>query len=270
MTSDPASTGGLAPAGTPGSARASYPSLSGKRVIVTGGGSGIGAGLVEAFVQQGAQVAFVDVADGPSLELVDRLAGAAHAPVYRHCDLTDVAKLRTTIAEIEAILGGVDVLINNAANDDRHSIAEVTPEYWDERMATNLRHQFFAAQAVVPALKRAGGGVILNFGSISWHLALADLVLYQTAKAAIEGLTRSLARDLGRSNIRVNTIVPGNVETPRQMKWYTPEGEAEIVAAQCLDGRIQPSDVAALVLFLASDDARMCTSHNYFVDAGWR
>lgn len=270
MTSDPASSAGFSRAGTASSARASYPSLVGKRVIVTGGGSGIGASLVEAFVRQGARVGFVDLVDAPSLALIERLADAAHAPIYFHCDLTDVAKLRATIAEIEAALGGVDVLINNAANDDRHSISDVTPEYWDERMATNLRHQFFAAQAVVPAMKRAGGGVILNFGSISWHLALAELVLYQTAKAAVEGLTRSLARDLGRSNIRVNTIVPGNVETPRQMKWYTPEGEAEIVAAQCLDGRIQPSDVAALVLFLASDDARMCTSHNYFIDAGWR
>jgi NAD(P)-dependent dehydrogenase (short-subunit alcohol dehydrogenase family) len=137
-------------------------------------------------------------------------------------------------------------------------------------MAVNLRHLFFAAQAVVPAMKRAGGGVILNFGSISWHLALPELVLYQTAKAAIEGLTRSLARDLGRDNIRVNTIIPGNVKTLRQEKWYTPEGEAEIVAAQCLDGRILPEDVAALAMFLASDDARYCTAHDYFIDAGWR
>jgi NAD(P)-dependent dehydrogenase (short-subunit alcohol dehydrogenase family) len=137
-------------------------------------------------------------------------------------------------------------------------------------MNVNLRHQFFAAQAVIPAMKAAGGGSIINFGSISWHLGLEDLVLYQTAKAAIEGLTRSLARDLGRDNIRVNTVVPGNVKTPRQEKWYTPEGEAEIVAAQCLDGRIEPEDIAALVLFLASEDARMCTAHNYWMDAGWR
>ena len=137
-------------------------------------------------------------------------------------------------------------------------------------MAVNLRHLFFASQAAVPAMKRAGGGVILNFGSISWHLALPELTLYQTAKAAIEGLTRSLARDLGRDNIRVNTIIPGNVKTPRQEKWYTPEGEAEIVAAQCLDGRILPVDVAALAMFLASDDARFCTGHDYFIDAGWR
>jgi NAD(P)-dependent dehydrogenase (short-subunit alcohol dehydrogenase family) len=254
-----------------GVARAIYPSLVNKRVIITGGGSGIGAGLVEAFVAQGSQVAFVDVMDEASYEVVERLTpGAAHAPVYLHCDLTDMDAVKQAMAELEDILGGVDILINNAANDDRHTIEEVTPEYWDERMAVNLRHQFFAAQAVVPAMKRAGQGVILNFGSISWHLALPDLILYQTAKAAIEGMTRSMARDLGRSNIRVNTVVPGNVQTPRQMKWYTPEGEAEIVAAQCLSGRIQPVDVAALVLFLASDDAKMCTGHDYFIDAGWR
>jgi NAD(P)-dependent dehydrogenase (short-subunit alcohol dehydrogenase family) len=254
-----------------GAPRALYPSLADKRVIITGGGSGIGEGLVEAFVAQGSRVAFVDIADAPSRAVVERLTpDARYAPGFTHCDLTDMDALKRVMASMEETLGGVDILINNAANDDRHTIEEVTPAYWDERMAVNLRHQFFAAQAVVPAMKRAGQGVILNFGSISWHLALGELVLYQTAKAAIEGLTRSLARDLGRANIRVNTIVPGNVQTPRQMKWYTPEGEAEIVAAQCLDGRIQPADVAALVLFLASDDARMCTGHDYFVDAGWR
>lgn len=251
--------------------RAQYPSLVDKRVIVTGGGSGIGAGLVEAFHRQGARIAFVDIDDAASEALAARLGDTVnHRPLYRHCDLTEVEPLQRVMAEIERALGGVDILINNAANDDRHTVAQVTPAYWDERMAVNLRHQFFAAQAVVPAMKRAGGGVILNFGSISWHLALAELVLYQTAKAAIEGLTRSLARDLGRDNIRVNTIVPGNIQTPRQQQWYTREGEAEIVAAQCLDGRIQPEDVAALALFLASDDARMCTGHDYFVDAGWR
>jgi NAD(P)-dependent dehydrogenase (short-subunit alcohol dehydrogenase family) len=250
---------------------ARYPSLTDKRVIVTGGGSGIGEGLVEAFVAQGARVAFVDIAEEASQALVDRLsADARHAPIHRRCDLTNLDHLKTIFADLEAALGGVDILVNNAGNDDRHNIEDVTPAYWDERLNVNLRHQFFAAQAVIPAMKRAGGGTILNFGSISWHLGLNDLVLYQTCKAAIEGLTRSLARDLGRENIRVNTIVPGNVQTPRQEKWYTPEGEAEIVAAQCLDGRIQPSDVAALVLFLASDDAKMCTGHDYFIDAGWR
>lgn len=251
--------------------RAIYPSLKGKRVFISGGGSGIGEGLVEGFVAQGAHVAFCDIAVEQSEALVARLSGdAAFTPIFHAVDLRDIDAVQAMIGTVEQQLGGIDILINNAANDDRHTIEEVTPAYWDERMAVNLRHLFFAAQAAVPALKRAGGGVILNFGSISWHLALPELTLYQTAKAAIEGLTRSLARDLGRDNIRVNTIIPGNVKTLRQEKWYTPEGEAEIVAAQCLDGRILPVDVAALAMFLASDDARYCTAHDYFIDAGWR
>ncbi|HEX7740912.1 MAG TPA: SDR family oxidoreductase [Sphingobium sp.] len=252
------------------SGRAQYPSLAGKRVFISGGGSGIGEGLVEAFVAQGAHVAFCDIMDEAGRALVDRLSGAPIKPVFRHCDLRDIAAVQAMMTDLEAELGGIDIVVNNAANDDRHEIGDVTPDYWDERMAVNLRHLFFVAQAAVPAMRRAGGGVILNFGSISWHLGLPSLALYQTAKAAIEGMTRGMARDLGRDNIRVNTIVPGNVKTPRQEKWYTPEGEAELVAAQCLDGRILPSDVAALALFLASDDARMCTGHDYFVDAGWR
>lgn len=250
--------------------RAVFPSLEGKRVFVTGGGSGIGAGLVEAFIEQRAQVFFVDIAQAPSLALVEQLRGARITPRFHRCDLTDLDQLNAAIDRANVEMGGIDILVNNAGNDDRHEVERVTPGYWDDRMAVNLRHMFFAAQRVAPDMAKRGGGVILNFGSISWHLGLPDLVLYQTAKAAIEGMTRALARDLGRDNIRVNTIVPGNVQTPRQEKWYTPEGEAEIVAAQCLDGRIQPSDVAALVLFLASDDARMCTGHDYFVDAGWR
>ncbi len=247
-----------------------YPSLARKKVIVSGGGSGIGEGIVEGFVRQGAAVAFVDVQDGASEALVKRLGNADIPPIFIHCDITDIADYGAKIGRIVERLGGCDVLINNAANDDRHKLSDVTPEYWDERMAVNLKHQFFAAKAVVPAMQAAGGGSIVNLGSISWHLGLEDLTLYQTAKAAIEGLTRSLARELGRENIRVNAIIPGNVQTPRQQKWYTPEGEAEIVAAQCLDGRIQPADIAAMALFLASADARFCTGHNYWVDAGWR
>jgi D-xylose 1-dehydrogenase len=243
-----------------------YPSLADKRVLITGGASGIGAALVERFAQQGAKIAFLDVNDAAGEALAARLPGTT----YHHCDLRDLDRLKACMAKVNEDLGSIDVLLNNAANDDRHSVMDVTPEYWDDRMATNLRHLFFTAQAVVPAMRAAGGGTIINFGSISWHLGLADLVLYQTAKAAIEGMTRGLARDLGRDNIRVTTIVPGNVQTPRQQQWYTPEGEAEIVASQCLSERIQPVDVAALALFLASDDARMCTGHEYFVDAGWR
>lgn len=247
-----------------------YPSLSGKRVIVSGGASGIGEGIVEAFVRQGAAVAFVDVMSEESDALVKRFADAAIVPIFVNCDIRDCDDYVAKIGKLIDRLGGCDVLINNAANDDRHTLDEITPEYWDERMAVNLKHQFFAAKAVIPAMRAAGSGSIVNLGSISWHLGLENLTLYQTAKAAIEGLTASLARELGRHNIRVNTIVPGNVQTPRQMKWYTPEGEAEIVAQQCLDGRIQPSDIAAMALFLASDDSRYCTAHNYWVDAGWR
>lgn len=251
--------------------RASYPSLRDRHVLITGGASGIGEGLVEAFVAQSARVSFVDVQREAAEALSARLTpGATYPPHFACCDLTDVAALQTCIAGLIAERGAVDILLNNAANDDRHAIEEVTSAYWDERMAVNLRHLFFAAQAVIPGMKEAGGGVILNFGSISWHLGLPDLILYQTAKAAIEGMTRSLARDLGGDGIRVCTIVPGNVQTPRQERWYTPEGEAEIVMAQALKGRIQPADIAAMATFLASDDARMCTAHNYWVDAGWR
>ena len=253
-----------------GGKAAIYPSLTGKRVIVSGGGSGIGAAIVEAFHGQGAHVAFVDIDTASGEALAARLSQGAGRPIFSACDITDCEAYAATLADLAKQLGGCDVLINNAANDDRHAIADVTPAHWDRNMAVNLKHQFFAAQAVAPMMMQAGGGSIVNLGSISWHLGLEDLVLYQTAKAAIEGLTRSLARELGRKNIRVNTIVPGNVQTPRQMQWYTPEGEAEIVAAQCLDGRIQPVDIAAMALFLASDDSRFCTAHNYWVDAGWR
>lgn len=255
---------------TSGRERASFPSLKDKRVLVTGGASGIGEGLVEAFAAQGAQVAFVDIAVDAGQAVAERLSDAGHAPVFHRCDITDIDALERIIAEIMQAFGGVDVLLNNAANDDRHRLEDVTPAYWDDRLAVNLKHQFFAAKAVAPSMKANGGGAIVNFGSISWHLGLPDLALYQIAKAGIEGLTKSLARDLGRHNIRVNTIVPGNVKTPRQEKWYTAEGEAEIVAAQCLDGRIAPADIASMALFLASDDARFCTAHNYWVDAGWR
>jgi NAD(P)-dependent dehydrogenase (short-subunit alcohol dehydrogenase family) len=246
--------------------RASYPSLAGKRILVTGGATGIGAGLVEAFAAQGARVAFLDLNE----QAGEQLSSTIPDSLFVKCDLRDIEALQACLADVQSQMGGIDVLLNNAANDDRHNLMEVTPSYWDERIATNLRHLFFTAQAVVPSMRANGGGAIINFGSISWHLGLRDLVIYQTAKAAIEGLTRGMARDLGRDGIRVTTIVPGNVQTPRQEMWYTPEGEAEIVAAQCLDDRIQPSDVAALALFLASADARMCTGHEYFVDAGWR
>ncbi len=248
-----------------GSLSAVYPSLKGKRVLITGGGSGIGAGVVEAFAEQSCDVIFIDINGSDSDELAQR-TGAR----FLRIDLTDTAATQQAIRSLIEEAGAIDVLVNNAANDDRHSVADVTEDYWNDRLNVNLKHQFFCAQAVRPAMRAKGGGVIINMGSISWHLGLPDLVLYETCKAAIEGLTRALARELGPDNIRVNCVVPGNVRTPRQLKWYTPEGEAEIVNAQCLDGRLVPADVAAMILFLASDDARLITGHEYFVDAGWR
>jgi D-xylose 1-dehydrogenase len=248
-----------------------YPSLRGKRVVVTGGGSSIGAAIVESFARQGAQVAFIDIADHDSRELERKLAGSASAPRYYRCDLTDVDAIGHTFQQIRTELGPIEVLVNNAANDDRHSLQETTATYWDNRIAVNLRHLFFCAQAVVDDMKAARAGVIVNLGSVSWHLALPDLAIYQTAKAGIEGMTRALARDLGAFGIRVNCVVPGGVRTPRQMKlWHTPDEETRMLGQQCLKSRVEPHDVAAMVAFLSSDDARMCTGHEYFVDAGWR
>jgi len=242
-----------------------YPSLAGKRVVITGGGSGIGESLVEAFARQGAETVFVDILEQESAVLVERLKDAPVKPVFLRLDLTDIAAMEDFLAS----LGGIDILVNNAGNDDRHTLQDITPAYWDDRMAVNLRHMLFAAKAVAPGMKARGGGAIINFGSISWHLGLPGLLLYETAKAGIEGMTRALARELGPDNIRVTAVVPGSVKTPRQEKWYTPQGEAEIVNQQCLKARIMPEHVASLVLFLASDDGRMCTGRGYWIDAGW-
>lgn len=244
-----------------------YPSLADKTVVITGGGSGIGEVMVEGFARQKSRVYFLDVATEESKALVARLGNGTK---FVQCDVTDTAALRKAIADIEAQAGPVSVLVNNAANDDRHRVEEVTPEYWEQRIAVNLRHLFFASQAVIPGMKRAGGGSIINMGSVSWHSAIPGLSIYETAKAGIEGLTRALARDLGSANIRVNCVVPGAIRTPRQMRlWHTPEEEAKILAQQCLKARVDPIHVTAMVLFLASDDARMCTAHNYWVDGGY-
>ena len=251
-------------------AYALYPSLAERRVVVTGGASGIGAAFVAAFAAQGAQVVFLDVAEAPARDLAQGLAAAKYAPRFIACDMTDLAAIGAAFARIDAEVGPVDILINNCANDDRHRIDDVTPAYWDQRMAVNLRHLFFCAQAVLPGMRASGGGAILNLGSISWHHALPNLSLYMTAKAAIEGMTRGMARDLGPDGIRVNTIVPGAVRTPRQQQlWHTPDEEAKILAGQCLQKRVDVEDVAALALFLASDNASSCTGREYFVDAGW-
>lgn len=248
-----------------------YGSLKDRHVLITGGGTGIGEALVESFAQQGAKVSFVDIAEQASRALVERLTpGSRHVPMFTPCDLRDIAALEKTIAAIEAVNGPTEILINNAANDDRHKVGEITAEYWDDRMAVNLRHLFFASQAAARSMRKAGRGVIINFSSISWHLALPDLVLYQTAKAGIEGMTRGLARELGEDGIRVNAIIPGAVRTSRQdLLWHNPEEIQRTLESQCLKQRVLPADVAALVLFLSSDDARACTAHSYFVDAGW-
>ncbi len=248
--------------------QAVYPSLAGKTVVITGGGSGIGEVMVEGFARQKSRVFFVDVATNESQALVSRLGNGTK---FLQCDVTDTAALQKVIADIEAQAGPVSVLVNNAANDDRHRVEDVTPTYWEQRLAVNLKHLFFASQAVAAGMKKAGGGSIINLGSVSWHAAIPDLVVYETAKAGIEGMTRALARDLGEAQIRVNCVVPGAVRTPRQMKlWHTPEEEAKILAQQCLKARVDPVHVTAMVLFLASDDARMCTAHNYWVDGGYR
>ncbi|WP_027797000.1 SDR family NAD(P)-dependent oxidoreductase [Paraburkholderia acidipaludis] len=247
-----------------------YPSLLDKVVVVTGGGTGIGAAMVEAFAAQGARVFFLDVADDASASLAQSLREAKHAPAYRRCDLRDIAQLEACFADIASVAGPVQVLVNNAANDDRHDVRDVKASYWDDRMAVNLRHHFFCAQAVAEGMRQLGGGSIINLGSISWHLASPRLSVYMTAKAAIEGLTRGLARDLGDYGIRVNCVIPGAVRTPRQMQlWQSSESEARIMAQQCLHERIDPEHVARMVLFLASDDAARCTGRDYFVDAGW-
>jgi len=249
---------------------ARYPDLTGRCVVITGGGSGIGAEIVAAFAGQGARVFFLDIAEAESARLAQDLRGASQPPVYLRCNMADLEAVARTFAEIERQAGAIDILINNCANDDRHTVDEVTPAYWEQRMAVNLRHQFFCAQAAVRGMRGAGGGVILNMGSISWHLALPNLSLYMTAKAAIEGMTHGLARDLGKDGIRVNCIIPGAVRTPRQIAlWHTPEEEERILAGQCLPQRVEVQDVAAMALFLASDGAARCTGRNYFVDAGW-
>jgi NAD(P)-dependent dehydrogenase (short-subunit alcohol dehydrogenase family) len=248
-----------------------YPSLKGKVAFVTGGATGIGESVVTHFCQQGARVAFVDINVPAGEQLTSRLAEeTGNAPAFLQCSVTDIDALQAAIADVQHRLGTVRVLVNNAANDDRHSIESVTARYWDERMAVNLRHQFFAAQAVIPGMKQAGGGSIINFGSLSWKVGMGGMPAYVAAKAAVGGLTRGLARDVGKFNIRVNTVVPGWVMTERQIRlWVDAEGERTMDRMQSLAGRVMPDDLARMVLFLAADDSRMCSAQEFIVDAGW-
>jgi NAD(P)-dependent dehydrogenase (short-subunit alcohol dehydrogenase family) len=250
---------------------ASYPSLDGRVAFVTGGGSGIGASIVEHLCAQRAQVAFVDIERTASEVLVSTIQARRHpAPIFLPCDVRDIAALQAAIAEAGARLGPIRVLVNNAAHDERHALERVTPEYWDDRFAVNLRHQFFAAQAVAPDMAAAGGGSIINFGSTSWMVGQGGMPAYLSAKAAVTGLTRALARDLGPMGIRVNAIVPGWIMTERQVRlWLTPESEQELLRRQCLKRKLSPEDVARVVLFFAADDSGACTSQSYIVDGGW-
>jgi NAD(P)-dependent dehydrogenase (short-subunit alcohol dehydrogenase family) len=255
----------------PASCYARYPSLDGRAVLVSGGATGIGAAIVEQFALQGARVAFLDRDEDGAAALVGSLTTrAARPPLFYRCDLTDVAALRASVAAVIEALGPIRVLVNNAASDDRHRFLDVTPEYWDERMAVNLRHYFFAAQAVVPAMAAAGGGSIVNLSSISWVIPSTGLPAYVTAKAAIVGLTRTLAHELGHERIRVNCVMPGAIATERQKRlWLTPQYTAEVQSRQALKRELVPEDVARLVLFLAADDSESITNQSYVVDGGW-
>ncbi|MES2071143.1 MAG: SDR family oxidoreductase [Pseudomonadota bacterium] len=250
---------------------AHYAGLKGKRVFITGGGSGIGEALVAAFAEQGAKVAFVDILKEPSEALCTRLQQAGlETPLFRHCDITDIPALQQIMHGLAAEIGDFDVLVNNAANDQRHQLEEVTLDYWNERIAINQRPMFFTSQAVAAGMKRKGGGSIINVSSISWHIKGAGYPAYTTTKAAVVGLTRGLARDLGPHRIRVNTVTPGWVMTERQLAlWVDEQAEKDIKQNQCLPDKLLPLHIARMVLFLASDDSAMCTSQEFIVDAGW-
>jgi D-xylose 1-dehydrogenase len=249
---------------------ARYPSLVDRAVIVTGGATGIGATLVQAFAEQGAKVGFIDIARDAGEALARQLAGSRHAPLFVAADLTDTAALDDAIAAVCARFGPVLALMNNAANDQRHKIEDVTPQSWDAAVAVNLKHQFFAARNVAADMRQAGGGSIVNFGSVSWKLKQGGMPVYTTSKSAVQGLTRSLARDFGPFNIRVNTLVPGWVMTEKQLRmWVTDEGRADIARGQCINRPLMPEHIAHMALFLAADDSAMCTAQDFVVDGGW-
>ena len=247
---------------------ATYPSLKGRTVLVTGGASGIGESIVRHFAAQGSRVGFIDIMDEAGRALVEELAPAdVH---FEMADLRDIGALRSAIANIRERFGPITILINNAAHDERHRNEDVTPEYWDDRIAVNLKHQFFAAQAVTDDMKGAGGGAIVNMGSVSWMVGQGGMPCYTSAKSAVQGLTRSLARDLGPDNIRVTSVVPGWIMTQRQIDmWLDEETEAELMRRQCVTYKLVPADIARVVLFFASDEARACTNQSYIADGGW-
>jgi D-xylose 1-dehydrogenase len=248
-----------------------YPSLAQRPVLITGGGGGIGAAMVAAFASQGARVAFIDRDPAAAAQVIAAVTpDAAFQPVYEICDLTDIAEAQAATLRLAELCGPFRVLVNNAGNDAVHPIEQVTPAQFDDCIAVNLRHQFFLAQAVAPGMVVAGGGSIINLGSISWMIGAANIPIYAAAKAGVEGLTRALARDLGGKGIRVNSIAPGWVLTERQLA----KGAADpakfdaYLARQCIKEHLQPGDVAELALWLAADESRRCTASTWFVDGG--
>jgi D-xylose 1-dehydrogenase len=245
-----------------------FDSLKDRRVFITGGATGIGAALVEAFAMQGAHVAFIDIVKEPA-EALERSLGDRSKIWWSQCDVREVSSLQRCIAAAAEALGDFHVLVNNVANDERHDLLTVTPEYWEDRMAINQRPAFFAIQSVVPGMRRLGGGSIINVGSGGWQIKECGYPAYAMAKASMHGLTRGLVRALGPDHIRINTLSPGWTITERQRRWLTPEAKAELFRTQCLPEQIRPEDVAYFALFLASDEARMCTGQEYKVDAGW-
>jgi len=250
---------------------ASYPSLRDRAIVVTGGASGIGAAIVEAFVKQNSRVAFLDIQDDLADQLTQRLQTAGFPPpIYHHCELRDVEAINVAVRDILEQFETVDVLVNNAGNDSRHSIEEVTSEYWDQCMATNLKHQFFTAKAVIPAMRNAGHGSVINMSSISWSIPSIGLPVYVAAKAAIVGLTRTLAHELGSYNIRVNCVMPGAIQTERQSRlWLTEAYKTEILTRQALKRMIMPDEVANVVVFLAADESSGITNQSFVIDGGW-
>jgi D-xylose 1-dehydrogenase len=250
---------------------ATYPSLRGQVAFVSGGATGLGAEFVAQLAAQGVRVGFVDLQDDAGQALAAAVRERGHPqPLYQHCDVRDVDALQAAIAHTGERLGPVTVLVNNAANDVRHQVETLSVERWDELSEVNVRHHFFATQAVVGMMRAAGRGSVINLGSISAHIDLLDLPVYITAKAGIEGLTRTLARELGAHGIRVNCVLPGWVMTERQLThWVTPEAEASIARNQCLPQKLYPADVARLVLWLAAEDSRGCTAQIWIVDGGW-
>ncbi|WRH90082.1 SDR family oxidoreductase [Nguyenibacter sp. L1] len=257
-------------AGADAGAFAQYPSLTGRSVLVTGGASGIGEALVRAFADQGARVAFLDRDGAAGARLAEALRANGRDVLFLPCDLADVAALRRAVADAARANGPVEILLNNAGYDQRHTLDEVDEALWESLSAVNIRAQFFAAQAVAPGMRQMGRGSIICLGSTGWMQKNAGYPVYATAKAAVKGLVNSLARELGPFRIRVNALVPGWVMTERQLRlWVTPEGEKEIDRAQCLPGRVRPGDIARMALFLAADDSRMCTGQDFIVDGGW-